>query len=76
MSFRELNKRYLEPGSMWVMIFGIVALCQPWNFFLHRYGVTIIIIGLIAFLITSHIGPDKIVSDDDFDVSDHREGRS
>ena len=76
MSFRELNRRYLEPGSMWVMIFGIVALCQPWNFFLHRYGVTIIIIGLIAFLITSHIGPDKIVTDGAFDVSDKREGRS
>jgi hypothetical protein len=76
MSFRELNRRYFEPGSMWVMIFGIVALCQPWNFFLHRYGVTIIIIGLVAFLITAHIGPDKIVSDDAFDVSDKREGRS
>jgi hypothetical protein len=76
MSFRELNSRYLEPGSMWLMIFGIVALCQPWIFFLHRYGVTIIIIGLIAFMITSHIGPGKIASDDVFDVSDHREGRS
>ena len=48
MSFRELNSRFLEPGSMWLMIFGIVALCQPWNLLLHRYGVTIIIIGLVG----------------------------
>jgi hypothetical protein len=76
MSFREFNSRYLEPGSMWVMIFGIVALCQPWNFFLHRYGVTIIIIGLVTFMIASHVGPAKAASDDAFDVSDKREGRS
>ena len=80
MSFRELNSRFLEPGSMWLMIFGIVALCQPWNLLLHRYGVTIIIIGLVGFLITSHIGPPTSGADDDdgdqaFDVSDHREGK-
>ncbi|MEX0954097.1 MAG: hypothetical protein WDZ83_02665 [Rhizobiaceae bacterium] len=81
MSFRELNRRFLEPGSMWVMIFGIVALCQPWNFLLHRYGVTIIIVGLIGFIITSHIGPGSVGAEDDvedeaFDVSDHREGKA
>ena len=81
MRFREMNRRYLEPGSMWLMIFGIVALCQPWNFFLHRYGVTIILIGLVCFLITSHIGPGSIGTEEDvehdaFDVSDHREGKA
>ncbi len=82
MSFREINRRYLEPGSMWLMIFGIVALCQPWIFFLHRYGVTIIILGLACFIITSHIGPEPEAADDEeaddavFDVSDHREGRA
>ena len=80
MSFREINRRYFEPGSMWLMIFGIVALCQPWNFFLHRYGVTIILVGLVCFLITSHIGPGSIgteedVEDDVFDVSDHHDGK-
>ncbi len=29
-----------------VMVLGIVALCQPWSLFLHRYGVTIVIVGL------------------------------
>jgi hypothetical protein len=42
---------------MWTMIFGIVALCQPWNLFLHRYGVTIVIVGLVGFIIFSHIKP-------------------
>jgi hypothetical protein len=81
MSFRELNRRYFEPGAMLLMIFGIVALCQPWNLFLHRYGVTIILVGLVAFMIASHIGPgsvgaDEDVSDEVFDVSDHREGKA
>ena len=55
--FRALNSRVLEPLSMWIMIFGIAALCQPWILFLHRYGLIIIIAGLIAFIVTSHIGP-------------------
>ena len=33
-----------------VMVLGIVALCQPWNLFLHRYGVAIILIGLLVAL--------------------------
>ncbi|TDH38379.1 hypothetical protein E2A64_04505 [Pseudohoeflea suaedae] len=77
MSFRDINSKYLEPGSMWLMIFGIVALCQPWIFVLHRYGATIIVLGLICFLITSHIGPKPFVVEDEvFDVSDHREGKA
>jgi hypothetical protein len=77
MSFREINSKYLEPASMWLMIFGIVALCQPWIFFLHRYGATIIIVGLVCFLITSHISPKPFVVEDEvFDVSDHREGKA
>ena len=30
MNFREFNVRILEPGSMWLMVIGVVALCQPW----------------------------------------------
>ena len=36
-----------------VMVLGIVALCQPWNLFLHRYGLTIILVGLLTFMFTS-----------------------
>ena len=55
MSFRALNEKYLEPGSQVLMVLGIVALCQPWNMLLHTYGVTIILIGLIGFNVTSKI---------------------
>jgi hypothetical protein len=59
--FKKLSNRVLEPLSQWIMIIGIVALVQPWNLFLHRYGTLIILIGLVGFLIFSHIkpGPDE-----------------
>ena len=60
-----------------VMVLGIVALCQPWNLFLHRYGVTIILIGLVTFLCTNWFGkPDDGTAGSDgvFDVSDHHDG--
>jgi hypothetical protein len=57
MSFKQLSHRVLEPASQWIMIFGIVALCQPWSHLLHRYSVTIILIGLVGFLIFSKIRP-------------------
>ena len=58
MNFKQISARYLEPGSQWVMIAGIVALVQPWIYVLHLYGVTIALIGLVGFIVFSHIGPD------------------
>ncbi len=58
MSFRAINQRYLEPASQIVMVLGIIALCQPWNLFLHRYGLTVVLIGLVGFMITGKIGPE------------------
>ncbi|MBY5460691.1 hypothetical protein EHI47_07935 [Rhizobium leguminosarum] len=58
MTFRALNQKYLEPGSQYLMIFGIIALCQPWNLFLHRYGMTMTLVGLIAFMVTTKIPRD------------------
>ena len=55
MSFRSINQRYLEPIAQGVMIFGIIVLCQPWVEILHRYGLTITLIGLVGFMITIHI---------------------
>ena len=57
MTFKQFNARVLEPASQWIMILGILALCQPWIEVLHRYGVTIILIGLVGFLIFSKIRP-------------------
>jgi hypothetical protein len=59
MTFRALNQKYLEPGSQFLMIFGIIALCQPWNLFLHRYGLTMTLAGLIGFLVTTKIPRDE-----------------
>lgn len=60
MGFKEISARYIEPASQWIMVIGIVALLQPWNLFLHQYGITITLIGLAGFIIFSHIkpGPD------------------
>jgi hypothetical protein len=55
MGFREINARYLEPGSQWAMALGIVMLCQPWSAGIHSYGVTVILAGLIGFNVFSRI---------------------
>ena len=55
--FRLLSVKYFEPISMWVIIFGIVSLCQPWFLTLHVYGFSIILIGLVGFIVFSHIKP-------------------
>ena len=47
-----------------VMVLGIVALCQPWNLFLHRYGLTIIIVGLLTFMFTGWFGAGSRSTDE------------
>jgi len=64
MSFRSVNQAYLAPAAQSLMIFGIVSLCQPWSLFLHKYGVTLTLVGLIAFMITSKIAPDPEPEDE------------
>jgi hypothetical protein len=62
-----------------VMVLGIIFLCQPWVEILHRYGLTVTIIGLLTFMFTGWFGkPDSGPQNEDrvFDVSDHREGKS
>jgi hypothetical protein len=49
----------LELVSMWVMVFGVVALCQPWSLLLHCYGATIIFGGLVLFNIFSRFKPQQ-----------------
>ena len=55
--FRYLSAKYFEPISMWVIILGILSLCQPWILFLHVNGLLITIIGLAGFITFSHIKP-------------------
>ncbi|MFQ5972908.1 MAG: hypothetical protein ACE5Q3_11290 [Alphaproteobacteria bacterium] len=60
MDFRRLSARVLEPAAMYTMVGGIIALVQPWNLLLHRYGITITLIGLVGFIVFSHIpAPEK-----------------
>jgi hypothetical protein len=49
------HARFLEALAQWVMVLGIIALVQPWNLFLHRYGVTIILVGLAGFIFFAHV---------------------
>jgi len=42
---------------MWLMVFGIIASCQPWVAWLHAWGVSITLLGLIGFSIFSKIRP-------------------
>ncbi len=57
MTFKEVSAKYLESASIWTMVLGIVALCQPLNLTLHSYGVAIILLGLISFNVFSRIKP-------------------
>jgi hypothetical protein len=56
-TFRSISEQYLEAGFMWLMVLGIIALCQPWIQVVHAYGVTITLVGLIGFSIFSRIKP-------------------
>ena len=68
---REFNQKYFGPGSMILMVAGILFLCQPWVQFLHAWSVLVMLIGLIAFNISVHIPPpvQKIDEDDTGPVS-------
>ena len=51
-----ISSQKLQRVGEIVMILGIVALCQPWNLFLHRFGLTFIIVGVLTFLFTNWFG--------------------
>ena len=51
----RIGPRTWEAIFQWVMVAGIVALLQPWSLLLHRYGVTIILIGLVGFSVFIHV---------------------
>jgi hypothetical protein len=71
-AFRRLNARIIEPGSMLLMLAGILFLCQPWVDFLHQWSVLVMLVGLIGFNVAVHIpAPDgpKVDEDDTGPVS-------
>lgn len=71
-AFRRLNARVIEPGSMLLMLLGILFLCQPWVEILHQYSVLVMLVGLIGFNVAVHIPPPdgpRIDQDDTGPVS-------
>jgi hypothetical protein len=71
MNLRVFNKRFLEPGTMLLMVLGIVFLCQPWVAVLHEWSVLVMLVGLIGFNVAVHIPPpeEKVDEDDTGPVS-------
>jgi hypothetical protein len=63
-NIRVFNQKVLEPGSQWLMILGIVFLCQPWIEVLHQWSVTVMLIGIIAFNFAVHIPPPEKKAED------------
>ncbi|GAB1478690.1 hypothetical protein MASR2M74_12380 [Paracoccaceae bacterium] len=65
MTFRQMNAKWFEPTAQWTMIIGLICLCQPWVEVLHRYGLTIILLGLVGFLVASHIPPEPEAAEEE-----------
>ena len=62
----EFNQKYFGPGSITLMVAGILFLCQPWVQFLHAWSVLVMLIGLIGFNVSVHIpAPEQKVDEDD-----------
>ena len=63
--------RQFEFASMALMMLGIIALCQPWNLFLHQYSVAMIIAGLVAFNVFSRMKTPASVEADESSGASH-----
>ena len=65
MTLPVFNQKVLGPGSMTLMIAGILFLCQPWIAVLHQWSVLVMLIGLIGFNFSVHIAPPEQKIDED-----------
>ena len=52
---KMLKKKYLEPLFMWIMILGIVALCQPLLIVIYTYGFALLITGVAGYILVTHL---------------------
>lgn len=55
MRFLARIKRFMEPLSIGLIIFGIFSLCQPFTFFLYHYGFAFLGVGTGLYILFSHI---------------------
>ncbi len=53
--FKLLKRKYMEPLFMGIMIFGIVALCQPLFLALYTYGFAILMTGTLGYIFSIHL---------------------
>jgi hypothetical protein len=53
--FKILKRKYLEPVFVWIMVFGIFALCQPLVFALYHYGFAILLTGTLGYIFSIHL---------------------
>ena len=51
--------KYLQNIAMWSMISGIIFLCQPFSAFLFKYGIMVLIFGLIYWNIANNMKPES-----------------
>jgi hypothetical protein len=65
MNIRDFNQKILGPGTMALMIAGIIFLCQPWIAVLHEWSVLVMLVGLIGFNVSVHIPPPEVKIDED-----------
>ncbi len=65
MNIRAFLARWLEPASMWLMVLGVVSLCQPWISLLHVYATTIALVGIVGFNIAVHLPAPDSAEDQD-----------
>ena len=49
------DRRALGRDALIAVVLGIIFLCQPWVAVLHIYSVTMMIVGLVAFLVAVHV---------------------
>jgi hypothetical protein len=70
MTMKAFLARFLEPASMWLMIIGVVSLCQPWVSGLHLYSTTMTLVGLVGFNIAVHL-PAPAPTDDRAENAHH-----
>lgn len=50
-----LNKKYLEPIFMFLMLFGIVALIQPVSMWLYSHGFSILFPSTLGYILAIHL---------------------
>ncbi|MBL7060683.1 MAG: hypothetical protein ISS13_02475 [Actinobacteria bacterium] len=53
--FKILKRKYLEPLFMWIMLCGILALCQPWLLNIYHWSYAILLTGVAGYIFSIHL---------------------